>query len=107
MKKLKSVLFLSLFALTLTGCSTVTILNPSNGDTFAAGQNVAFEGQLSRSTQTGGSDRSDELVWSSNQDGNLGTGRAVSTSSLSSGSHKITARWGTRSNKDSINISVN
>jgi hypothetical protein len=91
----------------LASCSSVNILQPADGSTFTVGQTVDFEGEVTRSSETGGEDRSDDLVWDSSRDGNLGTGRTLSLSTLSEGSHRITASWASGDEEDSITIQVN
>ena len=91
--------------LCLAGCSSVNILNPADGSTFTLGQTVSFEGEVTRSSQTGGADRSDELSWSSSLDGHLGDGRTVQASSLSVGSHRITAEWSGKKDRIAIEVS--
>ncbi|MDR4493088.1 MAG: hypothetical protein R3B74_01455 [Nitrospirales bacterium] len=93
--------------LALAGCSSVNILNPQNGATFPAGQAIQFEGEVTRSSETGGADRSDDLSWTSNVNGNLGTGRTLSVTTLNVGPHNITASWPGHNRSDSINIQVN
>ena len=90
----------------LVGCSTVEVLRPASGSTFQAGQTVEFEGRVTRSSQTGGADRSDDLEWASSLDGNLGTGRTVDSSSLSVGNHTVTATWPSGNRDDSIQIQI-
>lgn len=67
---------------------TVSITQPSNGATFAAGTSVTFEATASDPQDgalTGGS-----LVWESDVDGQIGTGTSFSTSTLSTGTHDVT-----------------
>jgi len=102
--------FIFLFAFLpvfLIGCSQVKILKPATGSTFTSGQVIEFEGEITRSTETGGADRSDELFWSSSINGQLGTGKKVTTNQLSVGSHGITASWPNHNRSDSISIGVN
>jgi hypothetical protein len=101
---LGTVLLLS--SLGLVGCSRVNILQPADGAVFPAGQPIQFVGEVTRSTETGGEDRSNQLEWDSNRDGHLASGQQFTTSTLSTGSHKITANWGTKDRRASINISV-
>lgn len=95
------------FAVFLTGCSKVQILKPSAGATFTAGQAIDFEGEITRSMETGGADRSDDLSWNSSINGHLGDGRSLNLSTLSAGSHAISASWPNHNRKDSISIRVN
>lgn len=97
---------LLLSSLGLVGCSSVKILQPANGAAFSPGQPIQFVGEVTRSTETGGADRSDQLEWDSNRDGHLANGQQFTTSTLSTGSHKITANWPGKDRRASINISV-
>lgn len=97
---------LLLAGLGLTGCSSVKILQPADGSALQAGQPIHFEGQVTRSSETGGADRSNELAWESSQDGSLANGQQFTTSTLSTGSHRITANWPGHNRSASIVISV-
>lgn len=97
---------LLLSSLGLVGCSSVKILQPADGVAFSAGQPIQFVGQVTRSTETGGADRSDQLEWDSNRDGHLANGQQFTTSTLSTGSHRITANWPGKDRRASIHISV-
>lgn len=99
-------LLLILLVALLAGCSSVEILQPSSGASFQSGQTVQFEGRVTRTAQTGGADRSDDLEWSSSIDGNLGTGRTVDSSALSVGSHTVTATWPAGNRDDSVQIQI-
>jgi hypothetical protein len=94
-------------AFSLSGCSKVHILKPSDGATFAAGQTIEFEGEITRSIETGGADRSDDLSWDSSITGHLGDGRSLTSNTLSAGSHSITASWPNHNRSDRISIKVN
>ena len=98
---------LILLPVVLMGCSQVNILRPANNATFTLGQTVDFEGEITRSTETGGADRSNDLSWSSSIDGSLGTGRTLTSNRLSVGSHSIIAEWPSNNRRDSISIRVN
>jgi len=100
-------LVLVLLPLLMVGCSKVTIIKPVTGSTFTSGQEVEFEGQVTRSFETGGADRSDDLTWNSSIDGPLGTGRKVTANKLSVGAHGIKATWPEKNRSDSISIRVN
>jgi hypothetical protein len=89
------------------GCSKVTIIKPVTGSTFPSGQEVEFEGEVTRSFETGGADWSDDLTWNSSIDGPLGTGRKVTANKLSVGAHGIKATWPYKNRSDSISIRVN
>jgi hypothetical protein len=95
-----------LLAVLLVGCSSVNILRPANGSIFNAGQAVVFEGQITRSTETGGADRSDDLSWDSSLDGHIGNGRLVTTNTLRVGTHGITASWPNHNRERTISIQI-
>jgi hypothetical protein len=95
-----------LLAVLLVGCSSVNILRPANGSIFNAGQAVVFEGEITRSTETGGEDRSDRLSWDSSLDGHIGDGRQVTTSTLRTGTHGITASWPGHNRDKTISIQI-
>ena len=99
--------FILAVALLLAGCSQVHILRPANGATFTRGEAVAFEGQVTRSSETGGEDRSNELSWASSINGHIGDGKTFTTNTLNPGSHNITATWPSQNRSDSISIRVN
>lgn len=65
----------------------VTITAPAGGGTFAAGESVAFAG-AAEDPEDG--DVSASLVWTSDIDGQIGTGGSFSAS-LTAGSHTVTA----------------
>ncbi len=84
----------------------VNIVTPVNGTIFTEGDNVSFTGAAS-DTEDG--DISASIDWGSNLDGNLGSGASISSSSLSPGSHTITASVtdsGNISDTTAINITV-
>jgi chitinase len=93
--------------LLLIGCSQVHILKPSNGAAFTAGQPIEFQGEVTRSTETGGEDRSDKLSWTSSINGHIGDGKSFTTTTLSVGSHGITATYPSLNRSNSISIRVN
>jgi subtilisin family serine protease len=66
---------------------TVNITSPINGDSFSTGTSISFAG-LASDTKDGNLTRS--LVWTSDLDGQIGTGDSFSTV-LSDGTHTITA----------------
>ena len=66
---------------------TVSINSPTDGSSFASGDTILFEGTAS-DTEDGGLTAS--LVWTSDMDGQIGTGGTFSTT-LSEGNHIITA----------------
>lgn len=67
---------------------TVSITSPATGSTFSSGTSVTFTGTAS-DVQDGAI--SSRIAWSSNLQGSLGSGASVTTSSLSPGTHSITA----------------
>ena len=77
---------------------TVTITAPDSGATFTQGATATFAGTA---TDTQDGTISSGLVWTSSINGNLGTGASVSTSTLSVGTHTITA-----SSTDSGNLTT-
>lgn len=67
---------------------TATITNPLNGDTYTQFQSITFNGSgydLKDGTLNAGS-----LVWTSNIDGQIGTGASFTKNDLSIGTHTIT-----------------
>ncbi len=84
----------------------VTVLLPSNGATFTAGDTVSFSGSA---TDAEDGTLTSALSWSSSLDGALGTGGSFSSSSLSVGTHTITASVtdsGGAPGSDSVQITV-
>ncbi len=84
---------------------TVFITSPADGSTFDSGTTIDFAGTAS-DTEDG--DLTASLVWTSNIDGNIGTGGSISAI-LSDGTHTITASVtdsGGKSASDSISITV-
>jgi hypothetical protein len=66
----------------------VSISSPSDGGSVAVGGNVTFTG--SANDPEDGPLSGSQLVWTSNLQGEIGTGESFSTSSLVSGPHEIT-----------------
>jgi len=66
---------------------TVSITSPTDGSTFDSGATITFQG-TANDTEDG--DLTASLVWTSNIDGQIGTGGSFSTT-LSDGTHTITA----------------
>jgi Bacterial Ig domain len=66
----------------------VTITAPANGSSFAQGTSIAFSGTANDAED---GDISASLTWTSSINGTIGSGASFSTSSLSAGSHTITA----------------
>jgi subtilisin len=84
---------------------TVSIISPADGSTFDSGGTIVFEGTA---TDTEDGDLTATLVWTSNIDGQIGTGGSFSTT-LSDGTHTITASVtdsGGTTGSDSISITV-
>jgi len=85
---------------------TVTISAPANNAIFAAGEAVTFTG-IAVDSEDG--NLTGSLAWSSSLDGALGTGGSVVTSSLSVGTHLITAAVsdsGGLSSSNAINVTI-
>jgi len=95
-----------LLAVFLVGCSSVIIIRPSDGAVFNSGQAITFEGRITRSFETGGADRSDDLSWDSSLDGHIGDGRLVTTNTLRTGPHRVTASWPNNNREESISIQI-
>ena len=85
----------------------VTIFSPINRSEFTQGDAVAFSGSA---TDTEDGNISSSMTWESSIDGPLGIGPNIVTSSLSIGTHSITASAidsGQLSNSSTIEIIVN
>jgi hypothetical protein len=85
---------------------SVTITNPGNGSSFVQGTTVNFGGTASDAED---GDLSSSISWSSDIDGNLGSGANISSNSLSVGSHTISTAVSDsvgNSDSDSITISI-
>jgi hypothetical protein len=67
---------------------TVSIASPANGMRAVQGSFVAFPGSAS-DAQDG--DLSSALVWTSDRDGQIGSGASFTTSGLTVGTHRVTA----------------
>ncbi len=86
---------------------TVTITAPADGSSFDEGTSVTFSGFASDAED---GDLTSSLVWNSDLDGQIGTGGSFSTSTLSVGTHTITASVtdsGGLSGSDSITVTIN
>ncbi|MFQ5894266.1 MAG: S8 family serine peptidase [Nitrospinota bacterium] len=84
---------------------SVSITSPTDGSTFDSGATILFEGTAS-DTEDG--DLTASLVWTSDIDGQIGTGGSFSTT-LSDGNHTVTASAtdsGGKSGTASISITV-
>lgn len=67
---------------------TASISAPEDGATFAEDEEITFEG--SADDPEDGALTGDALTWESSQEGQIGTGGTVTTSSLATGDHTIT-----------------
>jgi subtilisin len=67
---------------------TVFITNPANGSEYESGDSISFQGNANDDED---GNITADLVWTSNHDGQIGTGGSFSTSSLSDETHTITA----------------
>jgi hypothetical protein len=92
MKKLRYVQYVLLLVLSffLAGCPPfpVTILSPSNGALFELGEAIVFRG--SATDLIDGNLSGTSLVWTSNRDGQIGTGTEFPRNDLSEDTHTIT-----------------
>jgi len=91
MKYFKKIFLLisCILPLCFAGCKpVVTITAPANGDTFAVGETITFEGQATDPLHPNLDDTA--FVWTSDKDGGIGTGASLTTVSLSAGEHTIT-----------------
>ncbi len=79
-------LFYCILPLLLSGCRPiVTINSPVSGDIFATGEEIVFEGQAAYRVFV-----DDAYVWTSDKDGQIGTGPTFPSADLSEGEHLIT-----------------
>ena len=86
---------------------TVTITAPANGSSSNQGDSVTFAGTA---TDTEDGTISASLSWTSSIDGAIGSGATFSTTTLSVGTHTITASVtdsGGLSGSDSISVTIN
>lgn len=75
--------------LSLVGCvPVVTIITPSDGDTFEVGEIIIFTGIAIDLEE--GEILKDSLVWTSSIDEEIGTGFILYLNNLSEGEHEIT-----------------
>ena len=84
---------------------TISITAPTQ-TSFDDGTNITFTASVSDDRDTSSQIT---VTWSSDKDGTIGTGQTVSTSSLSLGSHTITATGtdtGNLSNSDTLDIQI-
>jgi len=68
--------------------TTATIIEPENLSVYVFGETISFHGSGANSED--GALNGSSLVWTSDKDGQIGTGDSCNTSSLSTGDHKIT-----------------
>lgn len=72
------------------GSPTATITAPGTGSTYTAGQRISFAGSATDAED--GALSGTSLVWSSNRDGQIGSGAAVEYNGLTVGLHTITLK---------------
>jgi len=85
---------------------TVDIKSPASGGSYQQGVSISFSGSA---VDPEDGDISDAIVWTSNLDGEIGTGANISVSDLSVGGHIITASatdGGGLSGNDSISLTI-
>src|SRR5207249_9640318 len=93
--------------ITVNNTPAALITAPATGATFEPGAAVTFTGSAS-DTEDG--DLSATIAWTSSRDGALGTGRTITASALSTGTHTITATVtdsGGKTTHTMITITVN
>jgi subtilisin family serine protease len=86
---------------------TVSISGPADNSQFTSGSSITFTGTAS---DTPDGNLTGSLSWSSNRDGTIGSGGSFPTSSLSVGTHTITASVtdaGGLSGSASITVTIN
>jgi hypothetical protein len=91
MKSCKKMFLLMCCFLTLilAGCKpVVTIIEPVNGDKFAVGEKITFKGEATDPQHPNLADNA--FVWTSDKDGEIGTGPSFESFDLSEGRHTIT-----------------
>lgn len=74
--------------ITVNPVPTVTIASPASGSVYTAGETISFAG--SATDPDDGAVTGDALAWTSDLDGQLGTGGSVARSDLSAGTHTVT-----------------
>jgi hypothetical protein len=104
--KMIVLLFSCILPLLLAGCTPIVTINlPASGDIFSAGEEINFEGQAAYRIFD-----NDAYVWTSDIDGQIGTGPTLSSTDLSEGQHIITLTITNprgRTGESSISITVN
>lgn len=90
----------------IAAAPTVTITSPADASSFVTGEDVSFDGSgvdFESNLLAG-----DQLVWTSDLDGDIGTGAAFTLNNLSAGNHVITLT-GTDGNglvSDPVSVSI-
>lgn len=85
---------------------TVTISSPADSATFAEGSSVTFTGSAIDAED---GDLSASITWTSNLDGAIGSGASFTTSTLSAGTHTVTASVSDSGNlgaTDTVNVII-
>ncbi|MGI9201745.1 MAG: immunoglobulin-like domain-containing protein, partial [Woeseiaceae bacterium] len=88
---------------------TVTITAPANNSDFDSGTSINFEAGAT-DAEDNDNPLSNQITWSSDVNGALGTGRSINVSTLSVGSHVITAAVTDSDGSpgsDSISVTIN
>ncbi|MEI6124947.1 MAG: DUF1566 domain-containing protein [Pseudomonadota bacterium] len=84
-----NILFSSILTVLLAGCTpSVTIIEPVSGDKFEFGEEITFRGEAA--DQQHPNLDSGAFVWTSDKDGEIGTGTSLKKADLSAGEHVIT-----------------
>lgn len=91
------------FAVPVKPCRAM-ILAPEDVSSFAIGELVLFQGQGYYLEEQRA--ETENLEWTSSQDGELGRGMAIEVRGLSPGLHQITLRAGTRERTGEASISI-
>lgn len=107
MKKRMTVCFFALFFLVACQAPRITVVSPEEGQKFSENEGINFV--ATAIDFTGKVIGDDKIIWTSDVDGEIGTGANFSLDDLSIGRHKITVTATDSRNKTSskiINISV-
>lgn len=86
---------------------SVSIATPANNASFTQGDSVSFAASASDNED---GNLSGSITWTSSRDGVIGTGASFSTTSLSVGSHTVTASVtdsGSLSGSDTVSVTIN